>query len=85
MANKRHSKKQLQTLRDKRLADREAVTHPDKVLSFPEWARLIGLSRDAAYRLLHSGNGPRWMRLGIRRMGVRLSDHRAWCEQRATK
>jgi predicted DNA-binding transcriptional regulator AlpA len=86
MANRRHTKKELKALRAKRQADRDAVyqfENPDQVLSFPEWVRLVGLSRDAGYRLLHSGGGPRLLRLGIRRIGIRLSDHRGWLDRLA--
>jgi predicted DNA-binding transcriptional regulator AlpA len=87
MANRRHTKKELEALRAKREAAREAAIrsdNPNKVLSFPEWVMLVGLSRDAGYRLLNSNNGPRTIRLGTRKIGIRLSDHNAWIERRAS-
>jgi predicted DNA-binding transcriptional regulator AlpA len=87
MANRKHTKRELRALRERRQADRDEVfqfNNPHAVLSFPQWARLVGLSRDAAYRLIHSGDGPKTLRLGVRRIGIRLRDHEQWLEKRAS-
>lgn len=50
----------------------------DRVLSLAEWYQLNGFSRATAQRLIARGEGPRIIRLSARRIGIRVSDHRAW-------
>ena len=54
----------------------------DRVLSFAEWYTLNGFSRATAQRLIARGEGPRLIKLSARRIGIRLSDHRAWQQSR---
>jgi predicted DNA-binding transcriptional regulator AlpA len=50
----------------------------DRVLSFAEWHTLNGFSRATAQRLLASGNGPRFIKLSERRIGVTVAENRRW-------
>jgi predicted DNA-binding transcriptional regulator AlpA len=50
----------------------------DRVLSFAEWHTLNGFSRATAQRLLASGQGPRFIKLSERRIGVTVSESRRW-------
>lgn len=50
----------------------------DRVLTLAQWYTLNGFSRATAQRLIARGEGPRLIKLSSRRIGIRLSDHRAW-------
>jgi predicted DNA-binding transcriptional regulator AlpA len=50
----------------------------DRVLTLAQWYTLNGFSRATAQRLIARGEGPRLIKLSERRIGIRLSDHRAW-------
>jgi predicted DNA-binding transcriptional regulator AlpA len=54
----------------------------DRVLSFAEWYTLNGFSRATAQRLIASGQGPRFIKLSERRIGVTVSENRAWQQAR---
>jgi predicted DNA-binding transcriptional regulator AlpA len=55
----------------------------DRVMSFSQWCKLTDISIATGRRLVASGEGPRILRLSARRIGIRLSDHRAWLEARS--
>jgi hypothetical protein len=53
-----------------------------RVLSFKEWCRTLGVSERTGRRILDSGNGPKITQLSTRRIGVRVDDAEAWLESR---
>jgi predicted DNA-binding transcriptional regulator AlpA len=59
-------------------------TDPDAVLTFQEWCLLNGLSHDSGHRLRRSGEGPRFIRISERRVGVTRRENRRWQESRPT-
>jgi hypothetical protein len=54
----------------------------DRVLTFRQWAALNSLGERTARRILKSGNGPAWVQLSDRRIGVTVRANRAWQESR---
>jgi predicted DNA-binding transcriptional regulator AlpA len=56
----------------------------DAVMTLQEFDRVIRLSSAARKRMFAKGLGPRTVRLGLRKLGIRVADYRAWLEQRAT-
>jgi predicted DNA-binding transcriptional regulator AlpA len=58
---------------------------PDRVATEREAAIFTSLSRLTLQRYRRSGTGPTFIRLGARRIGYRLSDLRAWMDERAGK
>jgi len=57
----------------------------NRVATEREAARITSLSRLTLQRYRRSGAGPKFIRLGVRRIGYRLSDLEAWMEERAEK
>jgi hypothetical protein len=55
----------------------------DHVLTFAEWCGLNGISIATGRRIKASGEGPRFVRLGDRHLGVTIGDNRAWRLTRA--
>lgn len=55
----------------------------NQILRFKDWIRLAGVSPALGWKLLHSGEGPKFMRLGEKRIGVRVADHNKWAERLA--
>jgi hypothetical protein len=72
---KRHQRKH-------RDAPLPAVLTPDQVLTFNQWTRLNSISERVARSILRSGKGPRVVQLTPRRIGIRVSDNRAWQDAR---
>jgi predicted DNA-binding transcriptional regulator AlpA len=54
----------------------------DQVLTFHEWCELNGISHSTGERLRKAGQGPRFVQLSARRIGVRVRDNAAWQESR---
>ena len=54
----------------------------DVILPFLDWARLAGISGRQAKRLRAIGEGPRCVRLGERKLGVTMAEHRRWTKAR---
>jgi hypothetical protein len=54
-----------------------------RVLSFPQWCSLAGISIDTGRRIVQRGLGPPVVQLSARRIGVRLADHVRWLASRA--
>jgi len=52
------------------------------VLSVKTWARLASIGYSTAKKLLREGDGPRKTRLTRHRIGVTLSSHKAWLDER---
>jgi predicted DNA-binding transcriptional regulator AlpA len=55
----------------------------DRVLSTRETAEFIGGSERALERWRVTGDGPKFCRIGPRKVGYRVSDVEAWLEARA--
>ncbi len=54
----------------------------DQVLTWFEWLKLNTLSEDTGRRLRASGQGPRFVRLSDRRIGVTRAENRRWLRSR---
>lgn len=53
-------------------------SHPDQVLTFPEWCRLNRISERTGRRILAGGTGPKVTRLSERRIGITIGANRRW-------
>ena len=53
----------------------------DRIISEPDAARFLGLSRDTLRRQFRAGASPPRVRLGVRRIGYRLSDLHRFVEE----
>ena len=54
----------------------------DRVLSFKQWCEINGFSRSTGQRLIAAGNGPRFIQLSEKRIGVRVGENRRWQDSR---
>jgi predicted DNA-binding transcriptional regulator AlpA len=54
----------------------------DRVLTFDEWCGLNGFSRSTGQRIRTSGEGPQFVQLSARRIGVIVSENRRWQKSR---
>src|SRR6516165_11983243 len=63
----------------------EQALDPNQVLRFKEWIKLAAVSPATGWRLLHSGEGPKFLRIGERRVGIRVADHVRWIDRLAKK
>jgi hypothetical protein len=52
--------------------------HPDQILSFRQWCELNNISERTGARILASPDGPVVVQLSAKRIGIRVSDNRAW-------
>jgi hypothetical protein len=57
----------------------------DRVLSFPQWAKLAGLSERTGREIIERGDGPNIVQLSPNRIGIRVCDHREWLAARTRK
>ncbi|MBL8845466.1 MAG: AlpA family phage regulatory protein [Hyphomicrobium zavarzinii] len=55
---------------------------PDPILSPQQTAEYIGLTIPTLQRQRTDGTGPRFLKLGARKVGYRLSDIRSWLDER---
>lgn len=55
---------------------------PDQILRERDAARLLGVSHRTLQRWRYVGGGPSFIRCGLRAVGYRLGDLRAWIEAR---
>jgi hypothetical protein len=60
-------------------------SHPDWVMSLPEWAYLNGFSPRTARRIIARGEGPMIIQLSKQKPGVTNAANRAWQAARARK
>ena len=65
-------------------SDQNNSADDDRVMSFDAWCHLNGFSIGTGLRLRKAGQGPRFVQLSPRRIGVRVGDNRAWQESRST-
>jgi hypothetical protein len=68
-----------QKRRDRHLHD-EASLRPDdnRVLTFKQWCGLNGFSESTGRRILAGENGPVFLQLSERRIGITVANNRAW-------
>jgi predicted DNA-binding transcriptional regulator AlpA len=59
-----------------------ADPNPDAVLSFAEWLKLTGISKQTGLRLRARGEAPRFWQLSPSRIGTTVAEHRAWLASR---
>lgn len=55
----------------------------DRVLTFPQWCELNGFSVPTGQRIRNAGNGPKFVQLSPRRIGVTVGENRRWQQSRA--
>ena len=56
---------------------------PNQVLRFRDWIKLAGISPALGWKVLHSHDGPKFIRIGDKRVGIRVLDHIKWVERLA--
>ena len=54
----------------------------DRVLTFPQWAKLTGLSERTGRDIIERGDGSKVVQLSPNRIGIRVCDHREWLAAR---
>jgi predicted DNA-binding transcriptional regulator AlpA len=57
----------------------------DRVLSFPQWAKLAGVSERTGRDIIERGDGPKVVQLSPNRIGIRVCDHREWLAAKTRK
>jgi hypothetical protein len=62
-----------------------STTHDDQVLTFQEWCRLNHISERTGRRIIHSSDGPEFVKLTSRRYGVTVRANREWQAKRVGK
>src|SRR5262249_3705736 len=55
-----------------------APTHPNQILTFPEWCRLNRVSVRTGRRILNSGTGPAVTQLSPKRIGITIGNNALW-------
>ncbi|WP_237213992.1 helix-turn-helix transcriptional regulator [Falsiroseomonas oryziterrae] len=59
------------------------MKEPDAILAPADAARLLGVHVRSLERWRVTGDGPAFVRIGLRRVGYRVSDIEAWLDARA--
>ena len=57
----------------------------DRVLSFPQWAKLANISESTGRDMIQRGDGPKIVQLSPYQIGIRVCDHREWLATRTRK
>ena len=57
----------------------------DRVLSFPQWAKLANVSERTGRDFIERGDGPKVVQLSPNRIGMRVCDHREWLTAKTRK
>lgn len=57
----------------------------DRILRFPEVQQIAGFNRDTIRRMGKEGRFPAAVKIGVRQIGWRESEVRAWLESRKPK
>jgi len=55
-----------------------STTNDDQVLTFQEWCRLNRFSERTGRRIIHSSDGPEFVKFTARRYGVTVKANREW-------
>jgi predicted DNA-binding transcriptional regulator AlpA len=55
-----------------------SISSSDRVLTLRQWAELNSLGYRTAQRIIASGNGPKIVQLGDRRIGITEAHNREW-------
>ena len=58
------------------------IVDGDRVLSFKQWCEINGFSRSTGQRIISAGNGPRFIQLSEKRIGVTVGENRRWQDSR---
>jgi hypothetical protein len=70
--------------RRRRQSERDrANPDDDRVISFRRWCEINGFSEATGRRIINAGNGPVFLQLSPRRIGVTIAANRVWQESRA--
>jgi predicted DNA-binding transcriptional regulator AlpA len=69
--------------RHRRQGERASQPDDHRVLSLRQWCEVNGISISTGRRIIESGNGPTFLQLSARRIGVTVAANRAWQESRA--
>ena len=59
------------------------TSHPNQILTFPEWCRLNRISVRTGRRIITGGDGPVVTQLSTKRIGVSVANNAAWQASRA--
>ena len=70
------------SIHDQRQPPLASVSSPDRVLTLRQWAELNSLGYRTAQRIIASGNGPKVVQLGDRRIGITEAHNREWLASR---
>lgn len=71
--------------RRRQIAREQALRHDNDhaVLTFLQWCALNGFSEATGRRIIKAGNGPPFIQLSERRIGVTVGNNRTWQATRA--
>jgi predicted DNA-binding transcriptional regulator AlpA len=58
------------------------LAHVDRILTLHEFAKLNSISTMTLMRTIRRGDGPKVIKLSLRRFGIRESDGAAWQAER---
>lgn len=59
--------------------------HDNQILSFLQWCRLNYVSERTGRRIIRGPDGPVVTKLSSKRIGISVSNNRAWQDRRASK
>jgi hypothetical protein len=62
-----------------------SASHPDQILTFPEWCALNSFSERTGRRVLTGPDGPTVTKLSAHRIGITVGDNRRWQASRKRK
>jgi hypothetical protein len=67
---------------ERRRSERDRANSDNQVLTFSEWCSSNTFSLATGRRIRRAGNGPRFIRLSDRRIGVTIGENRRWHRER---
>ena len=65
-----------------KLKRQRRLAHVDRILTLDEFAELNSISPMTLYRSIRRGDGPKVIKVSLRRRGIRESDGAAWQAER---
>jgi predicted DNA-binding transcriptional regulator AlpA len=57
---------------------------PNQILRFKDWVKFAGVCAATGWKMLHHKDGltgPKFLRIGEKRVGIRVADHNAWAKK----
>lgn len=60
-----------------------ATSHPNQILTFPEWCQLNRISLRTGRRIVQRGDGPIVTQLSSKRIGISIANNAAWQASKA--